>query len=391
MNILFYLHKYPSYGGIENVTTYLANYFASKGNNVVIYSYVGVDHNMLLQYLNSTISYVQAVNSVDYDSFTNYKQLSDLVQSRNIECIIFQDSYVPVEKQLWRLKKEFSNIKVISVEHNTPDAFLKALKYEKPSSKFEAFRKKKFYPLYYYKILYRIRRRHVTVYSESDKYVLLTSKFMPVFKKVSGLSNLDKLLAIRNPITIETPTEIDWGIKRNICLFPARLVSQKGVGFLMEIWSKVESFHTNWDLVIVGDGPERKYIEEMIKTCELKHVILEGFQSNMIAYYESASILLVTSIYEGWPLTLSEAMAYGCVPIVFDCYLAVSEIVDNGKTGVVIPPFDIELYVKKLLDLMECNDLRLSMGKQAKVSSLKYDIEAIGSKWISFLSKELAK
>lgn len=391
MNILFYMHKYPSYGGIENVTTYLANYFVSKGNGVQIFSFVGVDFELLLSKLNNKIKFTQAYDSDDYCSQKNYEQLKQIVRERKIDFIIFQDSYAPVEKQLWRLKKEFSNIKVISVEHNTPDAFLKALKYEKPSSKFEAFKKIFFYPLYYYKILYRIRRRHVMVYSESDKYVLLTSKFMPVFKKVSGVSNLDKLLAIRNPITIETPTEIDWDIKRNICLFPARLVSQKGVEYLMKIWSKVESFHTNWDLVIVGDGPERKYIEEMIKTCDLKHVILEGFQSNMVAYYESASVLLATSIYEGWPLTLSEAMAYGCVPIVFDSYLAASEIVDNGKTGFVIPPFDIDLYVEKLLDLMECNDLRLSMGKQAKVSSLKYGIEAIGSKWISFLSKELAK
>ena len=64
MNILFYMHKYPSYGGIENVTTYLANYFVSKGHGVQIYSFVGVDFELLLSKLDKKVTMFANANAM---------------------------------------------------------------------------------------------------------------------------------------------------------------------------------------------------------------------------------------------------------------------------------------------------------------------------------------
>ena len=389
MKILFYLHKYPSYGGIENVTTYLANYFVNNQNEVSIYSFVGVDHDLLLKKLDSRICYCQATNTDVYDSAANYEQLKDLIAKKKVQYVIFQDSYAPVDSLLKKMRMDGVKIKIITVEHNTPDAFLKALMYERPSSVIERIKRKILYPWYYSKLFCLIRRRHKRIYRYSDRYVLLTQKFETTFKKITGIKHPKKLLAIHNPITIETPEKINWGEKRKICLFPARLVGQKGIHLLMSIWRKIEAKSTDLDLMIVGDGPERSFIENSIKTYGLKHVILEGFQSEMQPYYKKASILIATSIYEGWPLTLTESMSYGCIPVVFDSYLAASEIVENDYSGLVIPAFDIDMYVKKIILLMTNFGKRKLLSQNALVSSERFKIESIGMQWDKMLNDVL--
>lgn len=380
------MHKYPSYGGIERVTTYLANYLVKRNCGIDIYSFEGVDHDLLLSSIDTRISYTAAVNSENLLCNTNYEQLKNLVFSKKINYIIFQDSYALIENLLWRLKKEVNGIRIIEVEHNTPDAFLKALKYKQTFSLCDWFRKIILYPYHWIKISYAVKRRHKDIYLHTDKYVLLSWNFKKIFKKVSGIKDETKLCAINNPITVKTNQTINWDNKKNICLFPARLVKQKGVGLLMEIWKCIEHKEQNWQLLIVGDGPEREYIENYIVKNNLCNVKLEGFKDNMISYYETASILLATSIYEGWLLTLGESMAYGVVPIAFDSYLAVNDIIENNNNGYLIPAFNIDTYVDKLLYLMNNNSTRKELGEQAFRSSNKYNIDSIGSQWMNFLS-----
>ena len=149
----------------------------------------------------------------------------------------------------------------------------------------------------------------------------------------------------------------------------------------MDIWTEVEKIGTDWTLEIVGDGPERQYVEKIIYKHHLKHVKLKGFHSDMIPFYEKSSILLATSIYEGWPLTLSEAMAYGCVPVVFGSYLAATEIVTDGLDGYVIPPFDVKMYIARMQSLMNSSSLRNKLAISASKTCQRYSVEKIGIEW----------
>lgn len=56
---------------------------------------------------------------------------------------------------------------------------------------------------------------------------------------------------------------------------------------------------------------------------------------------------MMTSIWEGLPMTLIEAMHYGCVPIAFDSFAALYDLIDNGNNGFIIPNNDIDCFVKK--------------------------------------------
>lgn len=384
MNLLFYINRYPGYGGIENVTQVLANWFVGQVDSVWIYSFCSQDKKNLLCKLSPKIHFIEAVNGEASNSEPNVLQLREILIKEKINVIIHQDSYAPIEACLYRAKKGLC-CKLITVEHNSPICFLSALKYDRVQSKFLRLKLKLLYPYYYYKMKRFITVRHKRLYKKSDKYLLLSSKFIPEFKQLVPFASYEKLSYINNPITIEYPEKTDF-IKEKICLFCGRLVSQKGIQYLMDIWKRVERLDNEWKLIIVGDGAERPYIEEQIRRNHLCRIMLEGYQSDVIRYYRTASILCMCSTYEGWPLSLGESMAYGCIPILFNSYASASDIIDSGKTGILIEPFNVNDYVKQLMNLIKDNLLREQMSKDAIFFSKKFSEDIIGQQWLKLLT-----
>lgn len=387
MNILFYLHNYPNYGGIENVTTAIANYLSYHKHNVSIYSFIGREESVLYDKLLPAISCEKAKCNTDFGDEGNFEQILYMIKQYNIEYIIFQDSYAEIECLLIRLKHTLPHIKLITVEHNTPDSWKKSFIYSTPQSKVSFCKKWFFFPLLYYKLfmLNRIRKRKI--YEVSDLYVMLTDKYFDNFVNLTRIKHREKLVAIYNPIVINHPIYIDWRKKKKICLFCGRLVQQKGIWHLLKIWEQISTVVKDWKLQIVGDGPYREVIEKFILEKNISSIELMGFQANTIPFYENASILCMTSIFEGWLLTLTEAMSYGVVPMTFNSYLAAPEIISDKKNGFLISPYNEKLYVEKLLSIIKDKNLRMKLANEAFLSSKKFDINTVGSQWIDLLEK----
>lgn len=99
-------------------------------------------------------------------------------------------------------------------------------------------------------------------------------------------------------------------------------------------------------------------------------------------YYEESAILLLTSIYEGFGLVLTEAMSRGCVPMAFDSFNSVHDIIDSGKNGILIRPFKITDYVNNLMRLVQDEHRLKLMSVAAKDVIRKFNIEIIGNQWI---------
>lgn len=106
----------------------------------------------------------------------------------------------------------------------------------------------------------------------------------------------------------------------------------------MRIWEKVEKACPGWHLDIVGDGPDAELLKDSAQKLGLSRIVFHGFQ-NPGPYYSRASIFCMTSTFEGFGLVLVEAMQHGCVPIAFDSYPAVRDIISHGENGILIPPF----------------------------------------------------
>jgi glycosyltransferase involved in cell wall biosynthesis len=381
MNILFYLSRYPGYGGIEKVTTVLVNYFVNTlGYNVSILSVEQDDDENLLQELDSTVVIYKLPFSKNLLTLRNVELLNSIIRSNNIDIVIYQDSYARTELLLNCINIEIKP-KIIVVEHNTPNSFVKSYNYNwkhNKSKKLLDLVKRILYVYFVVRIYISNRNRHIRLINLSDKYVVLSNKFIPLLKKIFLISNSSKVIAIGNPLTLE---QLPLCKKNKICLFVGRLSSQKGVDKLLQIWEIIGPRNPEWKLQIVGDGELRLSMESYIVEHCIKNISIEGFHSNMVSYYQRASILCMTSIFEGWGLVLTEAMAYGVVPIAFNSYASASEIIDHGRNGFLIKPFDKLSYITNLEKMMSNNQLLEGLSVNAIEKSKCFRIERIAKQW----------
>lgn len=79
MNVLFYIPRYPGYGGIENVTTVLANWLIDKIDSITIYSFDSQDKNILLKNLSPKVEFIEAQCHHNYTDLSNINQLRDII------------------------------------------------------------------------------------------------------------------------------------------------------------------------------------------------------------------------------------------------------------------------------------------------------------------------
>ncbi len=382
MNILYYIGNFPGFGGIESVTTVLSNYFVNQGDKIFVYSFHGEEHKGLKERLDSRVNMVRAEGNNEDMSH----QLHNILIKEEIDFVIFQDSYEPIENILFHAVKG-TTCKVICCEHNTPDRSLISYKYSNPRNLRERIKNFLFYYIIREKIIYDTRKRINNLYTKTDAYVLLSERFRTLWEKMSHISTPLKLFAINNPLTIQPKPASLVPKEERVCLFCARLTNQKGIDKLMKIWRVVALKYKDWKFIIVGDGECRPEIE--VFSNSLDNVIYEGPQSDVGTYYKRASILCMTSIYEGWGLVLVEAMSYGCVPILFDSYLSAKDIVNNDYNGILVSPYDCNEYIDKLSILFDNDDKRYMLSQNAYNSSLSFETDIIGAQWNRLFQKLL--
>lgn len=222
----------------------------------------------------------------------------------------------------------------------------------------------------YLKRIVSERRRYRSLYRQADAIILLSERFREEFCRMSGLHRVPKLRAISNPLLV-IPEACATEKHREV-LHVGRLPwQQKRVDRLLKAWRLVEPQFPDWHLTIVGDGGGREQYEEIARLLGLQRVRFEGKQ-NPTRYYERARVFCLTSSFEGFGLVLTEAQAAGCVPVVFESYAAVHDIIDDGVTGCLVPPFDIEAYAETLCRLMRDEPRRAAMDAAARKSVARF-------------------
>lgn len=213
-----------------------------------------------------------------------------------------------------------------------------------------------------------------------DKLVVLSTKELNHWQK------LHKNIAVI-PNFLPTIPEDFSTLESKIILSVGRMDKgdQKGFFRLIDIWEIVRQnpkFH-EWKLCIVGDGPLKEQILSKIHSKNLQDsIILKPFTNTIEQEYLQASIYVMTSHYEGLPMVLIEAESFGLPCIAFDINTGPSDIIENEKSGFLIPDGDLEGYAEKLKALMQDQNLRESMGKRAKeITQEKFSKEVILLKW----------
>ncbi|MCI6861885.1 MAG: glycosyltransferase, partial [Prevotella sp.] len=103
--------------------------------------------------------------------------------------------------------------------------------------------------------------------------------------------------------------------------------------------------------------------------------------------YEEASIYALSSRFEGFPMVLLEAASMSLPIVAFDCKTGPNEIIEDGKTGFLVEPENVEQFAEKLMILMKDDELRAEMGRKAFESSKRFTIDKIVSCWAELLKR----
>ncbi len=144
--------------------------------------------------------------------------------------------------------------------------------------------------------------------------------------------------------------------------YAGRLSEEKGLEYLIEAGSILREKGEAFKILIIGDGPKKKDLENLAVTKSLKkETIFTGFQSDVENWLPALDVFVLPSLTEGTPMALLEAMSVG-IPAIATSVGDVPTIVENGISGFLIDPADFRALAEKIIFLKENPVLRKEMG-----------------------------
>ena len=144
----------------------------------------------------------------------------------------------------------------------------------------------------------------------------------------------------------------------------------------------------NLKLLIIGDGDQRKKIQNLINTLKLKkNIKILGWKKNLNNYYKSAKIFILSSLYEGLGNVLIDAVNFNIPIITTDCKSGPSEIVKKNKGGFIVPISNPKQIAIKIIYCLKNYELALKKAKYAKKYIYRFREEKNSEKYF----KEIAK
>ncbi len=176
------------------------------------------------------------------------------------------------------------------------------------------------------------------------------------------------------------PLSKNTGTKKRV-IAVGRLSAEKGYDRLINIWEQVTKKHPDWQLNIFGDGNQYNHLINIIKNSNISQISINHSTTNIIQEYANSSIYVMTSLYEGFSLTLLEAMRNGLACMAFDCPFGPRTIITNNKDGYLIENGNNQLFIDKLCYLIEHHETRSNLAQAANKKSETFNIEEVMKQW----------
>lgn len=362
-----------SQGGVAKVSRTLAKEFEIRGINTYFAFYYadGLD--------------VEASKKIKFDEHSSLSEFSNLIlpfiDNNKIDIIINQEQYGDLYINFYKkLKSIRSNIKIINCMHNVPDF-------------------NKYWDLgWKHKIKQKIQRVRLgytsdalpyrEMYDVVDKFILLSESYIKIAKKYFGLKNIDKLVAINNPLPFDIDLNSDFTKKKKQFLIVTRFDEhQKNLKAALRIWKKFEDVNDEYKLIVAGYGHDEKLFFDYVNTLNLKRFHFVGRSENPTELYRDARFFLMTSHYEGFSMTLIEAQSKGCIPFVFDSFSAVHDIIEDGQNGFIIQNKNENEFCNRMLKAVADQNLCAQMSNEAIKRVSKFLPNTIGVKWQSLFEQ----
>lgn len=165
-----------------------------------------------------------------------------------------------------------------------------------------------------------------------------------------------------------------------------RLKRTKGFDRLIDAWALVQPSFPDWRLEIYGDGPLREDLtQQMSRNGVADSVFLMGYATGLVRRMADASVFVLSSRAEGYPMVLLEAMSAGLAVVSVDCPTGPREIVSSGHNGLLVPNDDIPALAAAMADVMSSQSRRKELGSAAREHAVQNSQSAIARRWEQLL------
>ncbi len=201
----------------------------------------------------------------------------------------------------------------------------------------------------------------------------------------------DRVTVVANPFTFDLNKTESAPLSEKNVIWVARVANEKRPTDPIDIFKLVTAKIPEAKLFYVGGSKTEQEMDNIKKKIDKEglsnNIVVTGFVTNIDEYYLKSSVFLCTSIYEGFPMTLLEEQTFGLPAVVYDMpWLTLSD----GSDGIIkVPQGDKQRAADAIVELLNNEELRLEMGKQAKENVERfadYDYEGV---WKSIFDKAL--
>lgn len=355
MKIAYCIHSLAGPGGMERVLTLKANYLADR------------------------LDYDVTIITADMKGKKPFYALSEKVHHADMGISDNFPPFMPIyKKRLFAYLKELRPNITVSLCKNelfilpdSKDGSIKMAEYH--------FSHEKFFAKYGGNAIGNIYARYRTrklekAAAKMKAFVVLTKQDEAEWKKVLG-----NVHQIYNPLTFESSETADTSVKKAIAA--GRLVPQKNYKDLTEAWKIVAEKHPDWTLEIFGEGKLHTDLQAQIDHNGLSEkVLLRGNSDDIRHEMLNHSFLVMSSLYEGFPMVLLEASECGLPMVSYNCPMGPSELIDDGLNGYLTPVGDISALAEAICKMIE-NPHRASFGAASKAKARDFRMDVIMEKW----------
>lgn len=382
--LVSYNELHITWGGVHRVNKLLMDGFSKQGYRC-------------LYLINKAGEYFYINNKETEENRIDKEGLKQYLIDNTVNVIINQEGIFSDSFHLAFRSLGLCNIKLLTVFHNTPSIYETLYGFNWLISQIKQNHGIKNrlpylvriigYPLWRKSAKIKTAQRYQNIYNISDRCVMLSSNDIPTFKAYVPFLSNGKCVAIPNALTFDKTSDYSiLRIKEKNVLIVSRLNDdEKRISLALKVWKiLLDRGVREWTLTIIGTGPHEDKLRILAHKLNLANVSFEGRQQSE-PYYEKAALFMMTSAVEGWGLTLTESMQRGVVPIVFNSYPAVRDIISDGYNGCVVPNNNLDAYADCMMELMENKEKRENIARNALKSCKRFEPEKVIRKWIELI------
>ena len=355
-------------GGAERVMSIMANYWAAKGWQITILTFddgveppfYDLDRRIALHSLGIGCQngFKFSISSVKY-ILRRIQVLKQAIVASQPDLVI---SFVNITNILTLLACRGLNVKTIVSEHvhptfgqlNKATQLLQQLTYQQAD-------------------LVTVQTHAALSFFPTDRY---------------------KTFVIPNPVVLpkSEPIQSQLYTDDRHLLAIGKLIPQKGFDLAIKAFAQVAQRYPEWTLTILGEGDLRSDLEKLCLELDLEdRVFMPGVVKNIDAHLRKADIFILPSRFEGFPVTLCEAMACGVPVIASNCLSGPREIIHDGIDGMLVAPESVSALVTGLNQLMSDPGKRQYLSHHAPKVLDRFGIEPVMTIWHRAIEQVLAK